>query len=255
MSNGTDIWFPGALRAGNAELRVFCFPHVGGGAAQFAKWRKAAPPHWLICPARLPGRESRFNEQPFTDMDALVSCLAEKIEPLLDRPFVCFGHSLGGLVAYELTRQLMRNGQRLPERLFVSGVAAPDRPRQDEPISGLPDSLLLEELEKRYGSVGISANGDPEIVSILVRALRADMALVESYRFVPGDPVRCPITAYGGNGDPRVSAAGLARWEFATTAAWRLRLFTGGHFYLNECHASVIEDMACQQGIAAGSNK
>lgn len=250
MSTDTESWFPGAMRRGRASLRVFCFPHAGAGTAVFLKWRKAAPPEWLVCPARLPGRESRLNELPFTDTGQLVSCLAQQIEPLLDAPFVLFGHSMGGIIAFELSRRLARYGRRLPEHLYLSGVEAPAWPRQDAPLAGLPDELLFEELQRRYGGVGFSMNRDPDLVQILLGALRADIALVESYRFVPGDPLACPITCYGGAGDQQVSAYGLASWRSETVAPFGMRLFPGGHFYLDDNCELVIEDMKYRLGAA-----
>jgi glycosyltransferase involved in cell wall biosynthesis len=95
-------WFPTAGGAGGAARRLFCFPHAGGGASAFARWERMLPAGVAVCPAQLPGRESRVSEPPLADMGALVQALAEAIQPHLGRPFAFFGHSMGAVVAFEL---------------------------------------------------------------------------------------------------------------------------------------------------------
>ena len=51
-------------------------------------------------------------ETPFTQLDSLVQNLGESFLPLLDRPFACFGHSLGGLLTFEVARWLRYFGNR-----------------------------------------------------------------------------------------------------------------------------------------------
>ena len=59
-----------------------------------------------------------IKQAAFSDVFALVEAVVN-IVPLLDKPFVLFGHSMGALVAFELARRLMRDRNPLPERLFV----------------------------------------------------------------------------------------------------------------------------------------
>ena len=67
--------------------------------------------------AQMPGREERFVEPPLRDLDTVLRHLAAAIEPLLDRPFVFFGHSLGALIAYELTQLLRARGRPMPAHI------------------------------------------------------------------------------------------------------------------------------------------
>ena len=92
-----SAWFPGIDTA--RAPRLFWFPHAGGGTNIPADRR----PTYAVA-VRLPGRESRLAEAPFTRMAPLVDALATAIEPHLDRPFAFFGHSMGAVVAFELAR-------------------------------------------------------------------------------------------------------------------------------------------------------
>jgi medium-chain acyl-[acyl-carrier-protein] hydrolase len=85
-----------------APLRLFCFPYAGGNTLSYRQWST----HLLnleVILIQLPGRERRLSEPPFTDLNTLVETLATEILPYDDRPFAFFGHSMGGLIAFELT--------------------------------------------------------------------------------------------------------------------------------------------------------
>jgi surfactin synthase thioesterase subunit len=75
-----------------------------------------------VCPVQLPGRWERLREPAFTRMEPLIDALAPVLlEHAGAAPFAFYGHSLGGLVAFELARRLAARG---PARLLVSGRAA-----------------------------------------------------------------------------------------------------------------------------------
>src|SRR5207253_1375620 len=76
-----------------------------------------------VCPIELPGRQTRWQESPFERLDPLVNSLATALSSELGGRFALFGHSMGALVAFELTRTLRRRGEGEPETLFVSAGA------------------------------------------------------------------------------------------------------------------------------------
>jgi medium-chain acyl-[acyl-carrier-protein] hydrolase len=105
-----------------ATLRLFCFHYAGGGAAIFRTWSDSLPSSVEVCAIELPGRGMRLKEPPFTQLEPLVQHLASALFPYLDKPFAFFGHSMGGLVSFELTRLLRREYGVSPVHLFVSGI-------------------------------------------------------------------------------------------------------------------------------------
>ena len=50
------------------ELRLFCFPYVGGGASAFKSWNKFFSDDIELCIFQMPGREERLGEKLITDM-------------------------------------------------------------------------------------------------------------------------------------------------------------------------------------------
>lgn len=226
-----SAWFPGADEC--RGLRLFCFPHAGGGAAQ-----ARGLPH--ACPVRLPGRESRLAEAPFERMGALVEALANAIEPYLAQPFAFFGHSMGAAVAFELARLLRRRHQPLPKMLIASSARAPQYRRNHVPPPTPDDDQLLAEL-RRLGGIPTAVLNDPAVMRAVLPVLRADTLLYRSYVYAEGEPLACPIRAYGGAEDPNILREHLEAWAQQTSRSFALRLFPGGHFYWHTSRAALAQ--------------
>src|SRR5207248_2242574 len=64
--------------------------------------------------------------------------------------------------------------------------------------------------------------------------LEADARLYRGYIYTEDAPLPCPIRAYGGADDPNLGREHLEPWARETTASFALRLFPGGHFYLQQ---------------------
>jgi surfactin synthase thioesterase subunit/glycosyltransferase involved in cell wall biosynthesis len=207
-----SAWFPGADAV--EGLRLFWFPHAGGGATA-----RAFP---AICPVRLPGREARIAEAPFERMEPLVAALADAIRPYLAQPFAFFGHSMGAAVAFELARLLRRRGQPLPKLLVASGARAPQFRRNYTPPPAPGDEQFLEELP----------------------ALRVDAGLYRKYVYTEDAPLDCAIRAYGGTADSNVRRKHLEAWAEQTTASFAVRLFPGGHFYIERSQTEFLAALA-----------
>jgi medium-chain acyl-[acyl-carrier-protein] hydrolase len=210
-------------------MRLLCLPYAGAGASIFRGWSEALPDGVAAHGVDLPGRGVRFAEPPCTSVAALVEDLADRLD--LTAPFALFGHSLGGLIAFELTRELRRRGDPLPEQLFVSASRAPRLTRFAEPLHALPDTDFVDAIA-RLGGVAPALLNDPELLSLALPALRADLALVETYEYRREEPLECAISLFGGTADRVVELDVLEAWADETAAGASLRLVAGDHFYL-----------------------
>jgi surfactin synthase thioesterase subunit len=223
----------------DASVRLFCFPHAGGGPAFFRPWRPALAPEIDVRPIQLPGRESRIDEPPCRRLDELLDPLCAALERYLDRPYALFGHSMGSVIAYEVARRLSDGPGRAPVCLLVSGRRAPRLPSERLPLSRLPDDEFIAEVGRLNG-MPREVLAEPDLVGMLLPALRADFELAETYRPLPGRRLSCPIAAYMGTTDPEVDHAGLLAWRAETDREFTTRIFAGDHFYLKADPARVL---------------
>ncbi|MCA9938288.1 MAG: thioesterase [Anaerolineales bacterium] len=228
----TDKWFLIPRPNPNCKLRLFCFPYAGAGATVFREWSKYLPGDIEICAVQPPGRESRVREAPYTQVEPLVASLLETMPARLDKPFAFFGHSLGALVAFVLTRELRRKHNILPKHLFVSARSAPQSSRRESPFYALPDAAFLEKV-RQLGGMDASILENAELMELITPILRADFQMNETYTYVTEHPLACPISAFRGAKDDLMTYDEVAAWSEQTTGKFRLRTLPGGHFFIN----------------------
>jgi surfactin synthase thioesterase subunit len=225
----------GRIAAG--ELRLFCFPHAGGGITAFKAWADRLPRSVAVVPMRPPRRKKPYS------MAELVAALGEAVEAHLDQPFAFFGHSMGAIVAFELARLLRRRNRPAPRLLVASGARAPQFRRGHVPPPEPSEAQFVEALRRLEGTPR-EVLDNPNLLQLILPALREDAAIYRHYIYAEEPPLDCPIRAYGGAEDPNVSRAHLDEWAAQTTAAFGVRVFPGGHFYLQTCRAEFLAALA-----------
>lgn len=234
-----SLWLRRPKPDPQAHLRLFCFPHAGGGASLFRSWPDALPPDIEICPVQLPGRESRLLEPSFSQLSPMVQTLTEVLHAYLSVPFAFFGHSLGALISFELTRQLRRQNNPGPVYLFISGCRAPQIPDPDPPIHQLPQSAFVRELHRLNGTPH-EVLQNAELMQLVLPILRADFAVYETYIYANENPLDCPISVFGGLQDFKVGHDELLAWRDQTRGLFNLRMFPGDHFFLQSAQALLL---------------
>jgi surfactin synthase thioesterase subunit len=183
-------------------------------------------------------------EAPFTRLGPLVLALSEALGSEIDGRFAFFGHSMGGLIAFELARQLRREGKPLPVHLFISAKCCPGN-TEELPSSELSDVQLIDILRK-YEGTPEEVLQNPELMNLLLPTIRADMEVCNTYVCNPEPPLPCPITVFGGLEDHVSGRPGLEGWREYTSARFTLRMFPSGHFFLKKWEKSMLE-VICQE--------
>jgi medium-chain acyl-[acyl-carrier-protein] hydrolase len=240
MSFNSNHWFICPRANPEAEIRLFLFPYAGAGPPAFNQWTSGFPGKVEIYIAHYPARGSRYHEPPIKQVNVLAARFSQALRPLFNKPFAFFGHSLGGLVAFELAKQLRQQELPQPQILFVSACGAPHLPDPNPPIHEYSDSEFIKSL---LGLHGIPAEllDQPEAMQLLLPILRADFEAIESYQYQPdASPLQIPILAFAGLDDPHVNRERVEGWALHTDAGFKSQYFPGDHFFINTCREAVI---------------
>ncbi|WP_329284004.1 thioesterase II family protein [Streptomyces sp. NBC_00691] len=214
---------------GDTSVRLFCLPFEGASAGVYLPWAEALGTSVVVTPVELPGRGRHPRGRPRGRLEPLLAEIIPYVARMRDRPFALYGHGFGALLAYEIAARLEWEFDAVAERLYVSGAGVPYRHAPEHAVSQLPDAELLRRLARR-GRIPPGAL-DPTRASRVLPALRADLAVLESYRRDPRHVVHCPVTAMGGSEDRSVSGADLAGWRRCTRRSLRVDSFPGGHYF------------------------
>ncbi|MGV9601409.1 thioesterase II family protein [Streptosporangium sandarakinum] len=253
-----------------ARVHLYGLPFAGGGVSMFRPWARHLPPWVELRAVRLPGRPGRHRQAPFTDCEEAARWLADALaessagssadssvgssagsragDPAAGAvPYAVFGHSMGALLGYRLTRALLRDGAPPPALLAlaawpVRGAAAaltPDPADSDDRFAATLRSL---------GGLPPEMADDPDALALTLPVARADFTLCRSYVYRAEPPLPVPVTVFGGTADAVAPPGELAEWRAHTRDFLGLRLFEGGHFFprehLPELAAALTADLA-----------
>lgn len=236
--SGNGRWIRGYRRAPGG-VPLVCFPHAGGAASYFHPWAASLAPGIDVLAVQYPGREDRAAEPCVTSIPELADQIHAALRSSLPETFAFFGHSMGAVLAFEVTRRIAREEGRGPAHLFVSGRPAPPRHyHRNLHLAG--NRALIAEL-RSLGGTDPRILQDSAVLELILPTMRADYTASETYEFEPGPPLSCDITAMTGDRDAENTIEDASAWSAHTTGAFDLRVYPGGHFYLDGCRAQVLE--------------
>lgn len=226
-----------------ASLRLLCIPFAGGGALAFREWPALLPAHVEAFAVQLPAREDRLREPALDRWQPMMEALIAAVSPLPAQPTAIFGHSLGAVIGLELGRWLQASQPGRLRHVFLSGRPWPGVGGNEHgDWRGLTDEALMAALDRHYGSLSTSLS-HPDIRELAIPALRADLCLLDSYRYAPSAALDCPLTVFAGTDDPATDAAGIAAWRHETRGTFRTRTFDGGHFFVESCRPQLLAEI------------
>lgn len=217
-----------------ARLRLFCFPYAGGSASLYRTWAEALSPEIEVCAVELPGRGTRQAEPPYTRLAALVAALTHVLLPFSDKDMAFYGHSLGGLLAFEVARALQRHSGTPPMHLIVSGCRAPHLP------DTCPEMADVETFLTYIRALG----GTPHEQMVRRRwpLFQADFALRASYHYESEGPLlACPITALRGEHDSAANESDTEAWQEQTQHTFTQETFPGTHFFVHSAQDVLLQ--------------
>ncbi|GAA0137658.1 thioesterase domain-containing protein [Paenibacillus sp. YSY-4.3] len=215
--------------------KLICLAHAGGSASSYLRWNRCFDSSLKLIPLEYAGRGGRTNDSLYENMDEAVADLTGMLKPQLADgiPYALFGHSLGALVAYELSCALQRAWLPAPAILILSGKNPPHmQVRANRHL--LPEAEFRKELVS-LGGTPPELLGDPSFAEYFIPIARSDFKLVETYRLQAGRPkLHTSICVLNGTEDGFVDLKEMEEWgRYCEGQLWQHQ-FPGGHFYLHE---------------------
>lgn len=252
MTSITSDWLRQFQPAPGSEMRLVCFPYAGGAASYYFPLAKSLAPGIEVHAVQYPGRQDRYREPVIDDIHRLADAFFPAVRELTDRPLALFGHSMGAVMAYEVALRLEERLGVKPVVLFASGRRAPSRYRAEDDVHQRDDAGLLAEIQSLEGT-NSAVLQDPELLQMVLPALRGDYRAIETYRSVPDSSVSCPVVALIGEDDPKVSVDEARDWERHTSGEFDLRSYPGGHFFLTGQMAGIADVIKERLGAPGGA--
>lgn len=216
------------------KKKLFCFPYAGGSAMVYNKWKQYLDPGIELVPVELAGRGRRIHEPLYEDMDQVVDDILRIIGNDIARgPYALLGHSLGGLIAYELAIRIRERQLPRPVHIFFSGKSAPGVKNEKEKIyHRMSDEVFRQEV-LLLGGTPAEFFEQPELVELLLPMLKNDFRLSETtLRVEEVYPFEENITVFLGK-DDEFTPEQCDGWKNRTIRRCNIHYFEGGHFFLH----------------------
>lgn len=215
--------------------KLFLLSHAGGNSAAYAALFPVLAREVALVPLDLPGHGKRMGEPLLETVPDMVRDLRTRLLPELVgvEAFALFGHSMGGILAHALTASLLDAGGPVPEHVFISSTCTPGRHHIPEGFPGLGDLELWRESAAYFGGMADMIASSPELMSLFVPILRADLKAVLDCSPARLAAVDSPLTVLCGDGDI-VDRQDMEVWRRYTTAGFAAHVLPGGHFHLLE---------------------
>jgi medium-chain acyl-[acyl-carrier-protein] hydrolase len=239
-AHAIEPWFAFRRRASPAaRLRLFCFAHAGGSAAVYRPWVFGAA-DWLdVIPLEYSGRGTRLGEPLVCELRGIAQLAAAALQQHARAPFALFGHSMGGLVAFEVARMLEHDYGCYPRHVLVAAAGSPRTQPVSEPLHTRSDEALLQHL-RLLGGLSDDVANDADLMRRALPIVRADLHALETYVSHDPQPIAASISAPAGSADASFKPSRLAAWSAFTRGAFCTSVFPGGHFFVNTSSALVL---------------
>lgn len=225
--------------ANSAAPTLYIFPHAGGSATYYVPFAKAFSTDIKRVAVQYPGRQDRGLTE-LTSIPALADEIFTMMAPSAQArgPVAFFGHSMGGLLAFEVALRFQSAGHPVAA-LFVSSCAAPGHIRYQQ-LQGSDHDILNLVAQVTGTKPELLAND--EFASTILPTLQSVRAIA-GYTRPPDVMVSCPIHAFVGDSDIIVADENMMAWSDRTTGEFSIRVFPGHHFYLNSNLPALVKDI------------
>src|SRR5690349_13710103 len=114
-------------------INIYCLPFAGGSQLSYSPFVRYENGRVQFLPLELPGRGARWREPLLTNIHKMAHDAFEQIRNDLTQPYAIYGHSMGSLIGYLLTKKILAYGLPAPMHLFFSGAHEPTRPQLKQP--------------------------------------------------------------------------------------------------------------------------
>lgn len=217
-------------------MTLFAIPYAGGHSLVYRNLKLLLEPSVTLSALEPPGRGKRVKEKLMTDINGIAENLFEVIRPEIEsgKKYALFGHSMGSLIAYLITKRISDSGLPMPEHLFCSGHGAPSVSKIDL-TQELPKYTASSEIFWKYiDSLGalppeIKAHG--ELMNYFEPVIRADIQALELYTYEPiVAPFSVPMSVLYGITDVETPIYGLLPWQNESRHPVDFIPFAGAHF-------------------------
>lgn len=220
-------------------MKLFCIPFAGGSATVYQQWKPYLARNIDLIPVELAGRGTRFNESFYKSYALAIEDIMEFFHntPVITE-YALFGHSMGGILAYEVALGLAKTGYKSPDHAIISGCLPPNcftkqQSTKDKKFKSWKDYLT------ELGGMTDEFFDDNDLKETFLPIIQADFSMLEDYK-LGSRKLDCSLSIFYGTED-RIGDCSLYKgWGKFVKGKVTYYSFTGGHFFVKDSMPEVV---------------
>lgn len=232
-------------------MRIFAFTFAGGSAMFFNELEQCAGPQLKFVKLEYPGHGTRMLETLCQDFSELTEDLYPTIrEKLQDsEPYALLGYSMGSIVAVEMLRKIMTQGEfPLPKRVFLA-AHEPHAKVELSGITGDEANGMIMERTMRFGGIPEKLLSNRTFWRLYLPIYRADYTMLWKYDFNKINiETTIPATFFYSETDTPLEE--MLKWKRFFRGETKFVRFEGNHFFIYDyCQemADIIRESALDE--------
>ncbi|XP_033108365.1 phthiocerol/phenolphthiocerol synthesis polyketide synthase type I PpsD-like [Anneissia japonica] len=252
-------WFIMDESVVSPDIQLVCFPPNGGGPSTYAWWQNQFSKHNVqLIMAQLPGWEGRHQEKPLQTIEEITTNLTEHlVARLIPGRFVLFGHSLGGLISFEVAHRLIERNLR-PAHIIISSWYAPTLAYPNAVELEKAPSVLRQMEQDIKNNIKLSDNkalrlsflddealNNHELMKRLIPCFQVGFKICQKYTNTHTTKLQCGMTVLGAKSDRFVPPTMLDAWclEIQPNRRFKKTLFSGGHMHITSAKKKFFQEI------------
>lgn len=222
-------------------MKLFCFPHAGGYSYYYNFIKQSEYKNIdQVFIYEYYGRNAKKDTIKPASFNQLVQLASEYVYSNLNdgEELALFGHSMGALLAYEVSVYMVSAYNISPSQVFLSGQRPPCTVEYGY-YSSDPDIAIS--FLKNLGGMKEIWNANEAIRNFFLPILLGDLAILETYTptLLPNENrLKNCVLLYGDN-DYELRNRDMDLWNNHFENIDGKYVFKGEHFYINDYHEKI----------------
>ena len=223
-------------------VNLLCLPFAGGSKYSYTGYAKYLDNGLKMHALELPGRGARLRENLLYNIEAQVDDLIKQVGGSIRDPYAIYGHSMGTVLGFLMTRKIIASGMRPPLYLFMTGRGGPSVSYNERQYHSLERPAFIEAL-KDLGGCPEEILNNASLMELYEPILRADFKALAEYKYAQGPSLPIPIMVMYGRQE-KVTHQQACLWQRETIYPIEVKAFEGNHFFIYNHEQQIMSDIA-----------
>lgn len=212
------------------KTKILILPHAGGNPLMYKHLQEAFSLYFNCEIIQYPNRPTSFKGKPNTTIQEYSSALENTISKLDEEHIILFGHSMGGLIAYDYLKTASFFNNKKIVLAIISSFDFENPPVNLINLKKEERFRLLRKLLEKTEMIPLAMIEDKKFLDFVIPPLENDLLAINHYRN-DGREIDVPLIVSYGADDVFSDEKGMESWRNYTFNKVKFLKFSGNHFY------------------------